>query len=132
MEKWRRVWREGFAPLLSQSQLIALHRALSLNDPRLLQGLTCQPTPLGARDHRAIEGACAISWCGWHGDDIRTVGELDTFFAHLCDAVDRAFHEPAACRYFLNWFDDTPRGLMRLQLLAEIDLALHRTLPFAA
>ena len=28
--------------------------------------------------------------------------------------------EPAACRWFLNWFDDTPRDQMRRELLAEV------------
>jgi hypothetical protein len=30
------------------------------------------------------------------------------------------------CRFFLNWFDDTPREQMRHQLLAEVDRELNR------
>ena len=29
--------------------------------------------------------------------------------------------EPAACRWFLNWFDETPRDEMRRLLLAEVN-----------
>ena len=38
--------------------------------------------------------------------------------------ADTRLGEPAAVRYFLNWFDDTPRDEMRRQLLAEVNRAL--------
>ena len=46
MESWRKVWREGLAPLLSDNSLRALRRALVEDDPRLIQGATTTPPPL--------------------------------------------------------------------------------------
>ena len=37
--------------------------------------------------------------------------------------------EPAACRWFLNWYDDTPRDEVRRELLAEVELALAERVP---
>ena len=34
MESWRKVWREGVAPLLSTHSLEALRRGLLNDDPR--------------------------------------------------------------------------------------------------
>jgi hypothetical protein len=33
------------------------------------------------------------------------------------------FAAPAACRHFLNWFDETDRAAVRHELLAEVVLA---------
>jgi len=130
MEKWRRVWREGFAPHLARAGLLALQAALLRDDPRLLQGSTCYPPLLDIMSDRAVEGACALGFCGWHGQGLKSVGQLEAFFHHLCDAADAAFCEPAACRFFLNWYDDAPRADMRRELLAEVTRSLegHRTL----
>jgi hypothetical protein len=38
--------------------------------------------------------------------------------------VDQELGEPAAVRYLLNWFDDTPRDEMRINLGLEIDRVL--------
>lgn len=129
---WRRIWRFGLVPVLSRDGLLALESALVDDDRRLLQGITCTPPPLDALNHRAIQGACALGWCGWHGDGLRNVGQLEAFFNRLCDAADAALKEPGACRFFLNWFDDTPRPQMRRELLAEVRLALERRTPAAA
>ncbi len=72
-----------------------------------------------------MEGACAIGYCGWRGEDLQTVGEVEEFFAHLCHECDMRLHEPAGCRWFLNYFDETPRPEMLRQLLPEIDLVLN-------
>jgi len=125
MEKWRRIWREGFAPQLSTAGLQALQKALADDDPRLLQGTTCYPPLLDPLKDRAVEASCALGFCGWQGDGINSVGQLDEFFQRLCDAADLPFSDPAACRYFLNWYDDTPREQMRQELLAEVTLALQ-------
>ena len=42
----------------------------------------------------------------------------------MCFEIDQRFGEPTACRWFLNWFDETPREEMREQLLAEVQRAL--------
>ncbi len=132
MEKWRRVWREGFAPLLTRESLIALQIALAHDDARLLQGTTCYPPLLDVLRDRAVEGACALGWCGWKGERLRSVGQVEAFFSRLCDAADAEFHESAACRYFLNWYDETPRAEMRRELLAEVTRALESSAAIAA
>jgi hypothetical protein len=132
MEKWRRVWREGLAPHLSQAGLCALQLALLKDDPRLVQGTVTLPPPLDALRDCAVEGTCAVSYCGWRGEGLRSVGQIEAYFHRICDAADAVFHEAAACRYFLNWFDDAPRAEMRRELLAEVNLALRERAPMAA
>lgn len=46
----------------------------------------------------------------------RTVGAVEEFFAMRCFDADQRLGEPAACRHFLNWYDDTPRDEMRESL----------------
>jgi hypothetical protein len=132
MEKWRRVWREGLAPHLSRAGLLALLKALIHDDPRLVQGVITTPPSIDALRERRACGSCAISYCGWVGENLRTVGEIESYFHRVCDAAAIAFHEPAACRYFLNWYDETPRDEMRRELLGEVKLALRRPASLAA
>ena len=124
MESWRLVWRDGFAPVLSTTGLEALRDALLLDDPRLTQGSTTTPPPLMCVQDWPVEAACALGYCGWQGDTLDTVGQVEEFFARACFEADQRLGEPAACRWFLNWFDDTPRAQMRRDLLAEVELAL--------
>ncbi len=125
MEKWRRVWREGFVPNFSEAGLCALLSGLINNDGRLLQGLSFAPPPLAEWSECAVEGACAISYTGWRGEGRETIGELEQYFNEICERADAVFSEPAACRFFFNWYDDTPREVMRRELLAEVTLALR-------
>jgi hypothetical protein len=124
MESWRKVWREGVAPLLTTEGLQALARALASDDPRLLQGATTSPPPLQCVQDWPVEAACGIGFCGWQGEGLETVAEVEEFFARVCFEVDLALSEPAGCRWFLNWFDETPRDEMRCQLLAEVNREL--------
>lgn len=55
---------------------------------------------------------------------METVGEVEEYFAKLCHDADRRLGEQAACRHFLNWFDDASREDMRRELLAEVEWAL--------
>jgi hypothetical protein len=132
MEKWRRVWREGLAPHLSRAGLLALQSALLNDDPRLLQGTVSSPPPLDALRECAVNGACAISWCGWQGGGLRSVGQIEEYFHRTCDAAAAALQDPAACRYFLNWYDAAPRAEMRRELLAEVKLTLQGRVTVAA
>jgi len=132
MEKWRRIWREGFVPHLPRRGLLALRRALLHDDPRLVQGRVSIPPPLDAVRDRSVEGACAVGFCGWQGEGHASVGRVLDFYDRTCELADAAFNEPAACRYFLNWFDDTPRADMRRELLTEVNLALSEAAPRAA
>ncbi len=124
MEDWRQVWREGIAPQLSVAGLQALRRALLQNDERLLQGATTVPPPLQRTRENPLEAACSVGYCAWQGDGLQTVGEVANFFACVCQETDRRLDEPAACRWFLNWFDDTPRDEMRRRLLPEVQRTL--------
>jgi hypothetical protein len=129
MESWRLVWRDGFVPELSTSGLLALREALLADDPRLTQGSTTTPPPLLCVQEWPVEAACALGFCGWQGDDLCTVGQVEEHFAKCCFEADARLGEPAACRWFLNWFDDAPRAEMRRELLAEVELALAGRTP---
>lgn len=104
IEAARRVFREGFAPLLSTADLIALRDAASGDDPRLIQGVTAKPM-LGLAP---CSGACAIGFVGLtHG--ITEVEDVCDFFAQMCYAIDDRVGEPAGCRYFIGWYDSASR-----------------------
>jgi hypothetical protein len=128
MEAWRKVWREGVAPHLTTVGLEALKLALTSDDPRLLQGATTTPPPLQCVQDWAVEAACVIGYCGWQGDGLETVADVEEFFARVCFEADQALGEPAACRWFLNWFDETPRDEMRRLLLGEVTRTLAQRL----
>ena len=81
MESWRMVWREGLAPVLPTSGLEALWQALRSDDLRLTQGSTTTPPPMLCLSECPCDGADAIGWCGWQGESLETVGEVEEFFA---------------------------------------------------
>ena len=121
MESWRKVWREGFAPQLSVMALDGLAQGLIEDDPNLIQGATTSPPPMQAAKDWPVEAACVLGYCGWKGEGLETVAEVEEFFAQACFEADQRLGDPAACRYFLNWFDDTPRDEMRRELLTEVE-----------
>jgi len=125
MERWQRIWRIGLAPRLSRRGLEVLRTALLRDDPRLVQGRTMSPPPLLGLADAEVEAACALGFCGWHGAGCTTVGALEAYFDELCTSADAALGEPAACRHFLDWFDATPRTMMRRKLLTEVECTLN-------
>jgi hypothetical protein len=124
MESWRKVWREGLAPQVSAAGLEALRKALMNDDQRLLQGATTSPPPLQCVQDWPVEAACGLGYCGWQGEGLETVAQVEEFFARACFEADKLLGEPAGCRWFLNWFDETPREDMRRLLLAEVNRTL--------
>ena len=127
MESWRLTWRNGFAPVLPTAALEALAQALREDDPRLTQGSTTTPPPLMCVQDWPAEAGCALGFCGAvenGGFEKATVGACEEFYAKACFDADQRLGEPAGCRWFLNWFDDTPRDEMRRELLAEVELTL--------
>jgi hypothetical protein len=124
LSSWQISFREGIVPHLSQAGLMALKRALETDDPALLQGSTTSPPPLDSLSDMPVEAACAIAFTGWKGDGCLTVGEVEWFFSLVCSRAGHYLGDPLGARWFLNWFDDTPREQMRRELLAEVDLAL--------
>lgn len=127
MQSWELVFRDGFAPGISTAALEALLLALENDDDRLTQGSTTTPPPLMCVQDWPVEMACALGFCGWQGEDLSTVGEVEEYFAKCCFEADQRLGEPAACRWFLQWFDDTPRDEMRTELTRVIkDVLLGR------
>ena len=124
MESWRRIWREGFEPGLTTAGLVALRFALLNDDVRLLQGATMCPPPLMCVQDWPVEAADAIAFAVWKGGELTTVRQVEEGFAQALWEADQRLGEPAACRWFLNWFDDTPRHQMREELLFEVERSL--------
>ena len=60
----------------------------------------------------------------WQAHGPKTVGQVQETWAQFCFECDNRMGEPAACRWLLNWIDDTPRAEMFRELLAEVELAL--------
>lgn len=126
MESWRKVWREGFSPLVSTPGLAALQAALVDDDKRLLQGATTSPPPLMCVQDWPVEAACAVTLTGWLGDGLSLVGEAEEYFGRMCYECDQAVGEPAGCRWFLNFWDETPRKEAIALLLPEVEAELVR------
>jgi hypothetical protein len=124
MESWRKVWRDGVVPLLTADDLRALAAGLEADDPLIHQGGTTVPPPLMCVQDWPCEAACVIGYCAWKARGLTTVGEVEEFFARMCFEIDQRLGEPAGCRWFLNWYDETPRDVMRRELLPEVRLAL--------
>lgn len=132
---WRNVWHGGFAPVLPTESLEALAEALRADDVRLTQGSTTTPPPLMCVQDWPCEAGCALGFCGAvanGGFGNATVGQCEEFFARACLEADQRLGEPAACRSFLNYFDDAPRDQMRNELLAEVELVLAERKSVAA
>ncbi len=123
---WQTVWRDGIAPSLSTAGLLALGKALRDDDKRLTQQSTTTPPPLMCVQDWPIEAACDIGFCGWYGEGLGTVGEVEAYFARVCYECDQRLGEPAACRWFINWYDETPRDEMRRDLFLEVKAELQR------
>jgi hypothetical protein len=126
MEVWRRVWRVGLAPCLSAAALEALRLGLCNDDRRLVQGAICSPPALHTLSGQRVESACALGYCGWQGAGLATAGAVEDYFQQICDGADERMAERAVCRFFLDWYDDTPRDSMRQLLLAEVEETLGR------
>jgi hypothetical protein len=129
MESWQKAWRDGLAPQLSAGALRTLRQGLATDDPRLVQGATTSPPPLQCVQDWAVEAACALGYCGWQGEGLATVQEVESFFAQTCFEADRRLGDGGMVRWFLNWFDDAPRAEMRRLLLVEVNRELERRQP---
>jgi uncharacterized protein (TIGR02996 family) len=124
VESWRLVWRDGFVHSFSTKGLQRLLHLLREDSPKLLQGATTQPPPLMVVQDWPLEAADAVTVAAVDDFDC-TVGEAEEAFAKACLEADQRLGEPAACRWFLNTWDDTPRPEMLRELTAEVELALR-------
>lgn len=126
MKSWQKAWR-ALVDKLSTPELKALERALVDNDPRLIQGATTLPPPLEAVGNWPCEGACLLGYMGWQGKNhCRQIRDVERYFVWRCQMIDHALGEPAACKYLLNWWDETPREQAFAGLLEEVELALQQ------
>jgi hypothetical protein len=124
MNAWQKVFRDGIAPQLSTRALEELHKALSRDDPALLQGATTEPPPCPENDPCPVEAACPIALAGWRGEGLATVAEVEDFFARIVFEADRALGEPSAVRYFFHFTDAMDRETFQRELLAEVNRVL--------
>ncbi len=110
----------GISPQLSDAGLEALAVALRDDDPRLVQGVTTEPLPLPHVAFWPVEATCVVGFCGWQGDGLKHVHEVEEWFGKVCIAADVAIDEMAGVRWFFNWADEVPRDVMRAALLPEV------------
>lgn len=124
MSAWQTVFRKGIAPQLSTAGLLALRLAIEEDDPALMQGFTVCPLPVpGQYEHEPTE-ADPIAYAIWRGEGLRTVREVEDRFAAVMFECDQMLGEPAACRWWTNWVDQTDRAEMRTALLVEVRAVL--------
>lgn len=124
MESWRKVWRDGFQASFSTEGLISLRGALLEDSQLLLQGATTKPPPLMCVIDWPTEACCPVSWASSEYPIGERLGHVEENFARACFEADQRLGAPAACRWFLNWWDDSPRQTAILELLSEVELEL--------
>ena len=125
MERWKRCWREGIAPVLSRCHLQALRAALEVDDPRIIQEATTEPAYDRGTALWPVAAACPLAFCGWQGNELTAVREVEEWFGAVCDAIDRKMHAAGGCNWFLSWIDETRRDIWRPALLAEVIRSLE-------
>ncbi len=92
------------------------------------------PSPSMAVKDWPCEGACLLTYTGWKGDGLYTVGECEEYFARLCYEVDKKLGEPAGVRDLLNFWDRWDTGAqkmihtgdVRARVLEEVLLELEK------
>lgn len=124
MTTWREVWYRGASALADREGLESLLAACRRDDPRLVQGATTSPPPMVYTQDWPVEGCDALSWLFWREGLLESVGEVEEAFARACYEIDRLLGEPAACRHFLNWFDEGTRENVLRDLGAAVELSL--------
>jgi hypothetical protein len=134
LQAWQRCWRYGVAVQLSPACLEALHQALLYDDPRVIQTGTTSPPALMCTQDMPCEGADPVAYACWQGLGLHRVGEVEEAFAQICMRADLLLGEPAAIKYFLNFWDEGDRDTVRTALLAEVTLCLPQKakVPLAA
>ena len=129
MESWRKVWREGVAPLLSTVSLAALAKGFGDRRRPASQGATTTPPPLQCVHDWPVECRVCARLLRLAGRRAGIRGGGRGVLCPMCFEIDRCLGEPAGCRWFLNWFDETPRLEMRRLLLAEVNAPLLCSTP---
>jgi hypothetical protein len=125
-EAWRKVWREGLVPQLTTLGLEGLKKALGEDRPSLITGSTSYPPPLMCMQDEPVEKCCPLCYALLDGKrpEYVSVGPLEERFAEACWGADQRTGMPGGVKYFLNYIDMEPWAKVRLELLAEVRLAL--------
>jgi hypothetical protein len=127
MESWRKAWRESVAPQLSGPGLRRLADGLEYDDPCILQGQTVDPPHMYGFRHADAEACCPIGYACWQGDGRKTVEDVQSAFQRVCWAGENTIPpNDTSAIHFLRFVDDSPREVMRRELLAEVRLELAR------
>ncbi len=126
MESWRLVLTEGFFPQWSRQTLERALKALEEDNPKLTQGSTTTPPPLQCVQDWPCEACDLIAFCSVDDPFGSTVGEVEEGFAQSAFTADQLLGEPAACRWWLNHFDDSPRIRVFTETAAAIRKELER------
>ena len=123
---WVEVWRDFLCPQLNDAGLRELREALARDAATLITGASLYPPDIqGCRDW-PVESACPLGYALWHGsDDPPIVGVLCRRFTEAVIRCDEMAGQAVAF-IFLRWVDNTPRDLMRAQLIEEVDRELLR------
>lgn len=127
MELWKRTLRDGIFPQISTPGLVAVMEALERDFPTLIQHSTTMPPPSMIFAGDPCEGADFIGFTGWQTqEDCHTVEQVEDYFVRVCLACDDVFNERAAVRYWLTFWDETPRDELRRLVLPEVRDELRR------
>ena len=118
---WQEAFLRGVAPQFSARSLTAMLAALERDDRALIQNATVRPSPLsGLSQDVPCNHTCAIGYLAQTEYNLATNSQvLDAFGLALYQA-DVYLGEVSAVRFFLNWYDDTPRDQMRAALAETI------------
>ena len=127
MDAWQKTWREGIQPQLGTKALASLYQALVGDDQRLIQGTTIKPVPIlrTAEENDPVEACCPVAWCGWMGEGLEVVKDLETWFASVINVTNKILG-PFAAGIFFGFWDYGPRDTCRRLLLSEVEEELAR------
>lgn len=124
MESWRKVWREGLAPLLTDPQLEVLLAGLRADDPALIQNQTTEPMAFDCGLKSRCEGGCLIAYPIWKGG-VENVVNVAEAFERTVDRVDRACGL-GMCSELLDWYDGSSRDIVIAEMLPEVQLEIEK------
>ena len=119
------VMRRAWLPLLSTDQIELLRAACEAGTEELIQCATTVPPPLTHTRDWPCEGACLVGFSEWKTEGLHSVEQVDGRFARVCFEIDQRMGEPAACRWLLNFWDDTPRHVVLPLMAAELGRELE-------
>lgn len=119
LEPWRRVWRDGLAPLMSDAGLTALELALAHGDASLIQGAPTIPPPDPRCNSEPVAGSCLFGFAAWQTQGLVTVADVAAASKAICQEIESRLGKEAHWP-LVRWFDDTPEEMMRPALLYEV------------